>query len=183
MNMKILISRIFFKLTGWTTKGGVPPEIRKCVLVAAPHTSNWDFFYCMCALYLMKVNVKFLAKKSLFNFPLGLVMYPTGGIPVDRTKNTNMVETMVKMFAERDDFVLMIPAEGTRGKVKEWKSGFYHTAVQSGVPIMMGYLDYKFKVAGIENVFYPSGDFEADLPKIKAYYKGIHAKHPELASV
>lgn len=181
--MKIALSKIWMWLTGWKIEGGIPAEYPKCVLVAAPHTSNWDFPFAMAALYLMRIDVKFLAKRSLFKFPLNLLMYPMGGIPVNRDKHTNMVDRMIQMFHDRDQLVLVIPAEGTRDKVSEWKSGFYHTAVGAGVPIALGFLDYKRKVGGINQIFHPTGSFENDLPLIKAYYREVTACYPEKASV
>lgn len=181
--MKFYLAKCWFWLTGWKIEGGIPSEINRCVLVAAPHTSNWDFPYALAGLYLMRVDVKFLAKKSLFQFPLGLIMYPTGGIPVDRSKNSNMVERMIEMFKQNKKLVLLIPAEGTRGKVNEWKSGFYHTAVGAQVPIALGFLDYKRKIAGITKFYHPTGDFDHDLPEIKSFYKTITARYPEKASV
>ena len=181
--MKKLLANIWLKLNGWKIEGGIPDELKKCVLVAAPHTSNWDFPYAMAGLYEMNIDVKFLAKRSLFKFPLGLLLFPMGGIPVDRSKSHNMVDRMVQMFKERERLVLLIPAEGTRDKVKEWKSGFYHTAIGANVPIALGFLDYKRKVAGITKFFYPTGDFQVDLQEIKAFYAGITAKYPEKASV
>jgi 1-acyl-sn-glycerol-3-phosphate acyltransferase len=181
--MKYQLAKFWFWITGWKIEGGIPGTIKKCVLVAAPHTSNWDFPFALAGLYLMNVDVKFLAKKSLFNFPLGWIMYGTGGIPVDRAKNTNMVERMIQMFSQNNNLILLIPAEGTRGKVSEWKSGFYHTAVGANVPIALGFLDYKRKIAGITQFYYPTGNFESDLPEIKSFYKNITARYPEKASV
>ena len=167
--MKI-ISRLFLRLMGWQIEGGLPPDVRKCVLVAAPHTSNWDFPITMATLDLLGTPASFLGKKELFRPPLGWVMRAFRGIPVDRSRRGQLVERLRQLFAERDELVLMIPPEGTRGYVTQWKSGFYHTAYGAGVPIALGYLDYGRKVAGIGPLFYPTGDFEADLPKIQAFY-------------
>ena len=132
---------VYLKLIGWKIGSVLDPSIRKCVLVAAPHTSNYDYPISLATLYACGVKVKFLAKKSLFRFPLGVLMRATGGIPVDRSKHTNLVDAMVKMFHNNDDLILMTAAEGTRSYTKEWKSGFYHTATGAGVPIVLGYLD------------------------------------------
>lgn len=152
-------------------------------MVAAPHTSNYDYPIALATLYTCGVHVRFLGKKSLFKFPLGILMRATGGIPVDRSKHTNMVEAMIKMFEQHDDLILMIPAEGTRSYVKEWKSGFYHTAMGAKVPIVMGYLDYGKKVAGFGDLFYPTGDYQKDLQGIQNFYRQFTARHPEKSSL
>lgn len=153
------------------------------MLVAAPHTSNYDYPIALATLYSCGVRVRFLGKKSLFKFPLGILMRATGGIPVDRSKHTNMVETMVNMFQQYNELILMIPAEGTRSYVKEWKSGFYHTAMGAKVPIVLGYLDYGNKVAGFGDLFYPTGDYQKDLAEIQNFYRKFTARHPEKSSL
>lgn len=110
-------------------------------------------------------------------------MRATGGIPVDRSKHNNLVDSMIHMFEERDELILMIPAEGTRSFVKEWKSGFYHTAMGAKVPIVMGYLDYGKKVAGFGDLFYPTGDYSKDLVAIQNFYRKFTAKYPEKSSL
>lgn len=110
-------------------------------------------------------------------------MRASGGIPVDRSKHNNLVDSMVAMFTEREDLILMIPAEGTRSYVKEWKSGFYHTAMGAKVPIVLGYLDYAKKEAGFGDLFYPTGDYAKDLVAIQNFYRKVTAKHPEKSSL
>lgn len=180
--MKWLCS-IYLKLIGWKIGSVLDPSIKKCVLVAAPHTSNYDYPIALATLYACGVRVRFLGKDSLFKFPLGILMRATGGIPVDRSKHTNMVETMINMFQQHDELILMIPAEGTRSFVKEWKSGFYHTAMGAKVPIVLGYLDYGKKVAGFGDLFYPTGDYQKDLLEIQTFYRQFKAKHPEQSSL
>lgn len=170
-------------MIGWKTGSTLPASVKKCVLVAAPHTSNMDYPIALATLYAAGVHVRFLAKKSLFKFPLGVLMRLTGGVPVDRSKHTNMVEAMIEMFSRREKFVLMIPVEGTRSYVKEWKSGFYYTALGAGVPIALGYLDYGRKMAGFGEVFYPTGNYQQDLVVIQDYYRQFTARHPEKSSL
>jgi 1-acyl-sn-glycerol-3-phosphate acyltransferase len=152
-------------------------------MIGAPHTSNWDFPITMAALLIMRVKVNYLAKKELFKFPLGIIMRYFGGIAVDRSKNTRMVDSMINEFTLHKSLVLLVPPEGTRGFVKEWKSGFYYVALGAGVPIGLGYLDYAKKEAGIAKLFYPTGDYTKDIEEIKNFYRGIMAKHPERSSV
>lgn len=177
------LCRFYLTLMGWKTASKLDPSVKKCVMVGAPHTSNVDYIYSLATLYANGTHVRFLAKKSLFKFPLGILMRATGGIPVDRSKHSNMVDMMVDMFASRDSLILLIPAEGTRSYVKEWKSGFYHTAVNAKVPIVLGYLDYGRKVAGFGDLFYPAGDYEKDLAEIKDFYRQFTAKHPGKSSL
>jgi 1-acyl-sn-glycerol-3-phosphate acyltransferase len=177
------ICRLYLKLIGWTVGSQLDPSVKKCVLVAAPHTSNWDYPIAMAILYSCGMRIRFLAKKSLFNFPLGILMRATGGIPVDRSKHTNMVDAMINSLRKNDELILLIPAEGTRSYVKEWKSGFYHTAIGAGVPIVLGYLDYGKKVAGFGDLFYPTGDYQKDLLSIQNFYRQFAAKYPEKSSL
>lgn len=178
-----VIARIYFAIIGWRTYNGIPAEVKKYVMIGAPHTSNWDFPIAMAALLLMRVKVNYLAKKELFKFPLGIIMRYFGGISVDRSKNTRMVDSMISEFKKHNDLVLLVPPEGTRGYVKEWKSGFYYVALGAGVPIALAYLNYAKKEAGIAKLFYPSGDYAKDIEEIKSFYRGITAKHPERSSV
>ncbi|MBC8111936.1 MAG: lysophospholipid acyltransferase family protein [Verrucomicrobia bacterium] len=178
-----LISKLYVQLAGWKAVGR-KPEVKKCVMIAAPHTSNWDFPITMAILNVLDARFRFLGKKELFRFPLGIIMRFFGGMPVDRTKKGKMVDSMIEKLQQSEELLLMIPVEGTRGYVKEWKSGFYHAALGAGVPIALGFLDYAKKEGGImEELFYPSGNYEEDLKKIKTIYKEITARHPELSSL
>lgn len=153
-------------------------------MVAAPHTSNWDLIYARAALYILRVPVKFTIKKEWVRFPLSLILNPLGAIPIDRQpkgiRRTSMVDKMVKLFEERDHLIILVTPEGTRKYAKKWRSGFYFTALKANVPIVLGYLDYKDKEAGIGAVFHPTGDRDKDVEEIKAFYRKKHAKYPEL---
>ena len=177
------LSKLYLKLIGWKTGSILNPSVKKCVLVGAPHTSNMDFPIALATLYASGVGVRFLAKKSLFKFPLGILMRVMGGIAVDRSKHSNMVDMMIDMFESSSSLVLLIPAEGTRSYVKEWKSGFYYTALGAKVPIVLGYLDYGRKTAGFGDLFYPTGDYQKDLAEIKNFYRQFTARHPEKSSL
>ena len=177
------LCRFYLKIIGWKTGSALPASVKKCVLVGAPHTSSMDYPIALATLYASGVRVRFLAKKSLFRFPLGIVMRLTGGIPVDRSRHTNMVETMIEMFNNSDELVLLIPVEGTRSYVKEWRSGFYYTALGAEVPIALGYLDYGRKMAGFGEVFYPTGNYQRDLAVIKEYYRQFKPRYPEKSSL
>jgi len=177
------ISKFYLWIIGWKIDSALPASVKKCVLVAAPHTSNMDYPIALATLYASGVRVRFLAKKSLFRFPLGILMRLTGGLPVDRSKHNNMVEALVDMFSRKKELILMIPPEGTRKYVKEWKSGFYYTALGAGVPIALGYLDYGRKVSGFGELFWPKGNYQQDLQSIQDFYRQFEARYPEKSSL
>jgi 1-acyl-sn-glycerol-3-phosphate acyltransferase len=180
------LARFFLWITGWKISDQLPggiASVKKCVLIAAPHTSNWDYPYALSVFYALGVPVRFLAKESLFRFPQGIVMRASGGIPVNRAQRSNLVQTMVDMFTQREQLVLMIPVEGTRSYVRDWKSGFYHVARGANVPIVLGFLDYGKKVAGFHSLFYPTGDYAADLRTLQGIYRQFTPKHPDQYSL
>ncbi len=181
-----LLAQFSFWLTGWKKVGEYPENTPKSVMIAAPHTSNWDFFYARAAFFLLGIPVKTTIKKEAMFFPLNLVLKFFGVIPIDRnkkseglSKKSSMVDAMVQLFNEREELVIMITPEGTRRYVPRWKTGFYHVARKAQVPIILGYLDYKKKQAGIGPVMYPSGDFEQDLEIIMDFYRGVTGKYPD----
>lgn len=167
-------------MKGWRTAETIPNTVKKCVVIAAPHTSNWDFVYSLGAAHLMGVRLRYLAKKELFRFPLGAVMRATGGISVERSRNTKLVDAIIRLFQESDELKLMIPAEGTRKRVERWKSGFYHVALGAGVPVYLAYLDYKNKVAGFGKEVIMTGDREKDAAVIREFYRDKTGRFPEL---
>lgn len=173
-----LASLAYLKIAGWRLEGE-PPMAERYVMIAAPHTSNWDLPMTLAVVFAYRLKVCFLAKHTLFFPPAGLFLRWLGGIPVDRTRANNLVEQIVDLFHTNDKLILIVPPEGTRKKVRYWKSGFYHMAHGAKVPIALGFIDFKRKVAGFGGLFAPSGDFEADLPKIRSFYNGISGKNPE----
>lgn len=173
-----LIAKLIFFLTSWKVIGTVPKE-KKFVMVAAPHTSNWDFLYARAAFYIMGVPLKYTIKKELFFFPLGWILRVLGGIPIDRSQKSNMVKNMTALFDQYDELAILVTPEGTRSYSKEWKKGFYYVAQGAKVPICLGYLDYAKKHAGIGPLIHPSGNYDDDLETIQSFYKKITAKYPE----
>ncbi|MCG9899396.1 MAG: 1-acyl-sn-glycerol-3-phosphate acyltransferase [Hydrotalea sp.] len=170
----------WFKWKGWKVNNGVPVGIQQAVAIAAPHTSNWDFIYTLAACKIMGIPLRYLAKKELFFWPLRILLNATGAIPVQRSSASNLVTDMATLFQKNQQLILLIPAEGTRGKVSYWKSGFYHTAIQANVPVLLGYLDYAKKEAGFGGGEKMTGDVDADLKKISSFYADKTGKHPEL---
>lgn len=176
--MKKAISKALLRLAGWKL-GPVCEDVPKCVVCVAPHTSNWDFIVGKLFYNALGRNANFLIKKEWFFFPFNLLFRWLGGVPVDRHKRTSVTDQMVEEFARRDRFQLAVTPEGTRKRVKEWKKGFYYIAEKAHVPILVAYFDYKKKEAGIKTIFYPTGDAEKDIRKIREYYRGVTACHPE----
>ncbi|WP_375437775.1 1-acyl-sn-glycerol-3-phosphate acyltransferase [uncultured Hymenobacter sp.] len=174
------VSKAIFRVAGWKLNGVVPPNIRKSMMIAAPHTSNWDFIMARAAFFLMDEDVKLTIKKEWTTIPvLGGLVRSLGGLAVDRSKNNSLVDGMVQLFDERDELVILITPEGTRAYQPRWRKGFYFAALGAGVPILLGFLDYKKKEAGVGPAIYPTGDYEADLEKIKAFYRTKSGRFPE----
>ncbi len=173
-----LISKWIFKLLGWKSLGGMPEGINKCVFIIAPHTSNWDFFYGMLYSWIKELKVSLIIKKEAFFWPTGGLLRKVGGIPIDRSQKGNTVGQIAAMFKARDILYLGITPEGSRSLRGEWKRGFYFIAMEAKVPIVMSYIDFAKKEAGIGPVFYPTGDYEKDLAVIQDYYRGRIGKHP-----
>ncbi|MDP3441854.1 MAG: lysophospholipid acyltransferase family protein [Ignavibacteria bacterium] len=180
--MKFLANTIF-RLMGWKIVGSIPPDIKKCVILAAPHTANSDFFIGRIAYWCLGVPVKFLIKKEAFENPLGWLLRKFGGISVDRAKSNNLVEGVAHLFNEYEVLNVVITPEGTRKLSKEWKKGFYFIALRAKVPIILGFVDYKTKEGGFGPTLYPSGDFDKDFMIIQEFYKTKTACHPELFSL
>jgi 1-acyl-sn-glycerol-3-phosphate acyltransferase len=180
--MANLIPRLIFNLTGWKALGK-PPALKKYVVIGAPHTSNWDFVYGMCAWKLYGIKPKYLIKKELFRFPLKYLFQASGGLPVDRHGNHSLTDSIVRMFGERDEFVAIIPPEGTRKQVDRWRTGFYYVALNAKVPIVMGSMDYAKKTTFLSDPFYPTGDIQKDFEVIRAFFKDVTPCNPENFSV
>jgi 1-acyl-sn-glycerol-3-phosphate acyltransferase len=171
------LARSILWLTGWRIVGGVP-EAPKYVLIAAPHTSNWDFPVALMVCFALRLRVYWMGKASLFPPLLGAVMRWLGGIPVNRARSGNLVQATVDAYNSNQRLIVIVPPEGTRSKVPQWKTGFYYIALGAGVPIALGYLDFRRKEAGLSRMFEPTGDIAADMVEIQAFYAGFAGKNP-----
>ena len=168
----------FLRWSGWTVSGGLPAEHPKCVLIAAPHTSNWDLPYTLMVAFALRLNVYWMGKQQIFRWPFGGLMRWLGGIAVNREQSSNLVAASAAALVAADGPVqLIVPPEGTRSKTRYWKTGFYWIAHTAQVPIVMAYMDYERKLSGLGPVFMPSGDIEADMVKIKAFYAPFKGKN------
>lgn len=152
---------------------GSAPAVPKFVLIGAPHSSNWDFIVGMAVFFALGLRVSFLGKHTLFRGPLGWVMRALGGIPVDRSSSQGLVADMVGAFASRERLVLAIAPEGTRTKVEAWREGFYHVATQAQVPIVVGFLHWGDRRAGIGPAFMPTGDKTREIAELRAFYDAL----------
>ena len=177
--------KLLLIISGWKVDTDMPEEYKKCVLVGAPHTSNWDLFYAILLLKTLKVPYKFTIKKQWFRFPFNLIIGPLGGIPINtkkKEKNGN-VKIMADFFKKNKEFAMAITPEGTRSLRENWKSGFHHLAKDNNLPICFGYLDYKTKIAGIGGPIFPTEDKNLDMKKIMEFYNTKKPKYPEKFSL
>ena len=176
-------------LMGWEIDNHCPLELDQYVMIAAPHTSNWDALYARLALKALGVNVRLTIKDSYMKFPFGPFVRAMGGIGIDRSSKSNgqarlsMVQLMSNLFKTHPKLVMLVTPEGTRAKREQWKTGFYHVAMTAGVPIALAYMDYAKKKTGVGKIIYPTGDYEKDMAEIMAFYAQINAKFPENFSV
>ena len=173
------LALLILVLIGWSTRGE-PLAHQRCILIGAPHTSNWDFPLMLLVVLKLKLRLFWMGKHTLFPFPFGWLMKWLGGIPINRSASHNVVNETVRQYAENDQLIILIPPEGTRSKVTRWKTGFYHIANNAEVPILLGYVDASKKEAGFADFFTPTGDLEKDMVEIRAFYankRGLLAKN------
>jgi 1-acyl-sn-glycerol-3-phosphate acyltransferase len=173
------LSQIILKAAGWKVIGIFPKEIKKAVVIAAPHTSNWDFFLGFFAYKVLGISAKFLVKKEAFFFPMGILLKAMGGISIDRSPGNSVVDQVVEEMKNTDNFILTIAPEGTRSPVQEWKTGFWRIAKQARVPVFLGKIDFQSKTIGLIQKFDLSDNFDTDIKTIRTYYKKEWAIKPE----
>ncbi|MEO5903774.1 MAG: lysophospholipid acyltransferase family protein [Gemmatimonadaceae bacterium] len=172
------IGRVGLSAAGWRFEGDVPDE-RKFVIIVVPHTSNWDFILGVEALFSLGFRVSFLGKHTLFKWPIGIFMRWMGGIAVERTVRKDRVADTIAAFDSADKLILAVAPEGTRKRVAEWKTGFYHVAHGAHVPIVPVAFDYGRKVVRFYPPFWTTGDAGADMPRIKDLYRGVVARNSD----
>jgi 1-acyl-sn-glycerol-3-phosphate acyltransferase len=175
--MKKVLARFFLWLSRLTFVGEPPKE--SCVLVAGPHTSNWDFLFMLSYAWVTDVPLRWLGKEELFKGPMGPIMRATGGIAVDRDHPGGLVEQMAERFRDGPRMGLVITPEGTRGKRDYWKSGFYRIARAADVPIVLGYIDWPNRTGGFGPTFKLTGDVRADMERIRDLYDNITGIRPQ----
>lgn len=176
------LAKFLFWLTGWKIEGTVPRPPR-FVVIAAPHTSNWDALIMLTAAYIFRIKLAWFVKREAFVFPLGNLIRSFGGVPIDRATRQNVVSQAVARFRNTSQLILAVPPEATRKRSSYWKTGFYHIARNAGVPIVLGYLDYRRKVAGLGPAFTPTGDLLADFRVFAEFYAHVTPKFPNSRGV
>lgn len=170
--VRAAFGRLLLRLTGWRAHPEIP-DLPKFVVIAAPHSSGWDFIVGIAYVFALRLDIRYLGKAELFVWPLGPLMRWLGGIPVDRERPQGMVEQTIALFEGREQLIVALAPEGTRRPVEKWKSGFYRIAVGAGVPIVPGFFDNGRKVVGMGSPFYPTGNTEADIAALRAGYATI----------
>jgi len=176
--MKTLSYKIL-RLFGWQLVGNYP-DLKKSIIVIAPHTSNWDFVLGKLYMNVIGVKNKVLVKKELFFFPLNIILKLIGSIPIDRhDKKNSIISQTVNLFNTKKEFCLVIAPEGTRKREEHWKKGYLFIANKAQVPVIISYIDYKLKELGIKEIIWNVDDIKASMRKITEVYKNVNAKHPE----
>ena len=177
--MKKVIAKFVFFIFGWKIDFKPEYKVPKTVMLASPHTSNWDLVFSLGVYWIEGIDAKFLIKNNYTKSALGFFFKWLGAIGVDRSKHNNLVDYSVELLNSSENLVLMVPAEGTRERVEKWRTGFYHIAKNANVPVSFGFLDYGKKLAGVGDVYNLSGEFEIDMKYIQDFYATIEARHPE----
>jgi len=173
------LARLILKIFGWKISVNKKELPQKAVLIQAPHTSAWDFIIGRLGLYSQGVKIKTMIKKESFYFPMGLLLRAMGAFPVDRASSQKSIKYVAGLFAKKENFILLMAPEGTRKLNKRWKKGFYFVAEKASVPILLGFLCYEKKIAGIGPAIMPTGDYEEDMNKIEPFYHDKVAKYPK----
>ena len=171
-------SKWILRRAGWTLSGEMPSNTPKSVIIAAPHTSNWDLPYTLLVAFALELNIHWMGKIQIFRFPFNGVMCWLGGIAVDRSKSSNTVSASAQALRQaQGELHLVIPPEGTRAQSRQWKTGFYYIALEAQVPIVLGFLDFGSKTSGLGPAFVPTGDLDADMAIIKNFYAPFCGKN------
>ena len=169
---------LWLRLVGWKVKGA-PPRVSRFVVIACPHTSNWDVPFTIAISMVYRLKIYWLGKASLFRGPMGPMMKWLGGIPVNLDRSENLVRQMADAFKLADELIIVIAPEGNRSYVHRWKTGFYHIALAAKVPIVLGFLDYQRKEGGYLDSYSPTGDLDKDIKSMQAKYAGIKGRYPD----
>ena len=177
--MKSISKFILYNLMGWKIVNDFPSNIDKYVIIAAPHTSSWDFPIGILTKFIQGKDIRFIGKHTLFKPPFGFIFRALGGTPVNRSETQNMVQSLIQIFESRDQFIFALSPEGTRKKVSKWKTGFYHVALGAGVPVVLATLDFGNKKVLIDDPYYLTGDKKVDFQYFHDFYKDVKGKNPD----
>ncbi len=174
--IKNISKYLLTNILGWTIKSEFP-DIKKSVIIFAPHTSYWDGFYGKLFLMQLDINYKFLSKKEFFKFPLKYFFRMYRAIPV--SKNKKFITEIVEFFNQNETLHIVLSPEGQLSKTDHWKKGFYYMAKNANVPIVVGYIDYQKKEIGLKGIISEVKDLKEIMPVINNMYKDVSAKYPE----
>jgi len=177
--MFIAFCRLCFWLRGWKVLRPLP-DLKQYIIVAGPHTSNWDFIYGIAARDLLKADIRFLGKQELFKFPFKRFFLSLGGYPVNRSKNDNVVESTARLFAENEQFILALSPEGTRRRADKLRTGFYHIARLAKVPYVLVGIDYAKRQFIFSEPIVPTAQIEVEIERVSEFFRSITGKYPEL---
>lgn len=170
------LSRIVLKISGWKFNSDFP-DVKKSIIIFAPHTSYWDGFYGKLFLMQFKIKHKFLSKKEFFKFPLNYFFRLYGSVPISESKE--YIDEVVSLFEKSKSLHIILSPEGQLVKTDHWKKGFYYMATRANVPIVVGYIDYKKKEMGIKGIIKDTNNMKETMVEISNIYKDVNAKHPE----
>ncbi len=173
-----ILGRLWLRAFGWTLDERLP-GVDRAVLVAAPHTSNWDLPFALAVAWSLGLRMRWVGKHTLFRPPFGGLMRRLGGISLDRAAARDTVEALAGLFEGRPELMLLIAPSGTRSRAARWRTGFYYVALRARVPIVLGYLDYGRRRGGLGELLVPSGDLEKDFEAIRAFYAPVRGRYPE----
>lgn len=169
------LARMSLKIIGWKVEYQLP-QSKKYILIAAPHTSNWDLVIMLLVAIVCGIRLNWVAKDTLFKGLFGSYLRWLGGIPVNRRSQSNFTQQVIDVFNASDERIIVIAPEATRGKAEKWKSGFYYIAKGANIPVAMGFLDYEKKIGGIGPSFRPTENIERDIALIREFYKNISGR-------
>jgi 1-acyl-sn-glycerol-3-phosphate acyltransferase len=176
--LKYWLARLIVGVIGWDISGEIPAG-SKFLLIGAPHTTNWDFFFMLLTSWIFRLKVSFMGKDSLFWGPLGWIMRALGGIPIDRSSRQGVVDQMVARFDVEQALALVVTPGGTRGYRDHWKSGFYWIAYKAKIPVLCGAINYAHKRVHLGLSFIPTGDLRADMDRIRAFFQEGEGLYPQ----
>jgi 1-acyl-sn-glycerol-3-phosphate acyltransferase len=171
------LSKWLLKLLGWSAHAEFP-ESKKYIVVAAPHTSNWDFPLGILASQALNMHASWIGKHTIFRWPFGWFFRALGGTPVNRSQKADLIKQIADLFTQTDELAMALAPEGTRSKTDHWKTGFWHIAKAANVPIALAYLDFGKKQVGFGGSFYPGDSIEEDFERIREFYKDRRGKNP-----
>jgi 1-acyl-sn-glycerol-3-phosphate acyltransferase len=175
------VARGLLRLGGWTPVGGTF-DVPKAVIIAAPHTSNWDGIWGLVYRIAFRVDIHFFAKDTLFWFPLSVVLRSLGGVPLDRNRPAAAVPAAIEALRANESYYFGLAPEGTRRRMPGWKSGFYRIAREADVPVVLGFWDYGRRRLGTGPTIRLTGDIDGDMARIRAFYDDVQGRHPENAT-